>query len=197
MKNTMIYEMIFRFMLLIPAAYHIYKRQYKVLKSLAAVLVLSFLPAACSVFFQITIDTFSRLIYDFVLFMAMYLGSSRKYYDKYSWWDRIVHFLSGLGFVGFGTALAASHFNAVIFGILLFGFTFSITLHVFWEVLEYLTDCITHSNAQRWQKIHNSINHQPEAAIQPPGLVDTMNDLICCLIGAVLATAFWAILMLH
>lgn len=184
-------EIIFRCVLFALAIYHIYKREFKLMKSLILVFVLSFLPGFLHGIFQIQVDSFSIFVYLIILFMALYLGSSFHFYDKYKWWDRAIHFLSGVGFVGFGIAIAGTGSDIINSVILLFGFTFSITLHVFWEVLEYITDCIFHGNAQRWQKVHASINHVSEKAIQPAGLVDTMNDMICCIAGAGLTILVW------
>jgi hypothetical protein len=123
--------------------------------------------------------------------MSLYFGGSLKFYDKFKWWDRAIHFLSGVGFVGFGIAIVRIDSGVIKWIILLFGFSFSVTLHVFWELLEYINDCVTHANAQRWQKIHNSNNHVSKNAVQPAGLVDTMNDIICCLVGATLSVIVW------
>jgi hypothetical protein len=182
-------------MILVLAVYHIFKREWKQIKSALLVLVLSFLPACLNVLFEIKLDIVSSILYYAILFMTLYLGSSIHFYDKFSWWDRLVHFLSGVAFVGFGIALTFKSPGTIRPGILLFSFTFSITLHVFWEVLEYVSDCMTHGNAQRWQKRHDSNNHVSENAIQPAGLVDTMNDLICCIVGATLAVFVWWFLL--
>lgn len=186
-----LFENMFRWILLILIVYYICKRNYKVMKAVVLVLLLSFLPALLQNLVRINTDAFSRAVYCLVLFMALYLGSSLGFYDRYKWWDRVVHFLSGVGFVGFGMAVTGLNTGIAAGGMLLFGFTFSITLHVFWEVLEYWNDCLTRGNAQRWQKIHDSRNHVSEQAIQPAGLVDTMNDLICCIAGALLAVMIW------
>lgn len=191
MKLLSLCEIIFRCALFALAVYHIYKREFKLIKSLILVFALSFLPELLNAIFQIRIDAFSIIVYLIILFMALYLGSSIGFYDRYKWWDRAIHFLSGVGFVGFGIAIADTSSGIIKLVILFFGFTFSITLHVFWEVLEYISDCISHGNAQRWQMIHASNNHVSEKAIQPAGLVDTMNDMICCIVGAVLAILVW------
>lgn len=191
MKLLSLCEIIFRCVLFALAIYHIYKREFKLMKSVILVFALSFLPELLHAVFQLQVDAFSILVYLIIIFMALYLGSSFQFYDKYKWWDRSIHFLSGVGFVGFGIAIAGIGPDIIKLVILLFGFTFSITLHVFWEVLEYITDCIFHGNAQRWQKVHASINHVSETAIQPAGLVDTMNDMICCIVGAGLTILVW------
>jgi len=191
MKLLSLCEIIFRCALFALAVYHVFKKEFKIMKSVILVFVLSFLPEFLDGVFHIRIDGFSIFVYLIILFMALYLGSSLLFYDKYKWWDRAIHFLSGVAFVGFGIALTGTSSGVTKYVILLFGFTFSITLHVIWEVLEYITDCITHSNAQRWQKIHTSHNHVSEKALQPAGLVDTMNDAICCITGAVLSILVW------
>jgi hypothetical protein len=191
MKLLSLCEIIFRCALFALVVYHIFKREFKIMKSVILVFVLSFLPELLDAVFHIRIDGFSIFVYLIILFMALYLGSSLLFYDKYKWWDRTIHFLSGVAFVGFGIALTGTNSGVIKYVILLFGFTFSITLHLIWEVLEYITDCITHSNAQRWQKVHTSHNHVSEKALQPAGLVDTMNDAICCITGAGLSILVW------
>lgn len=195
MNFTDVYEIIFRCILIIIGIYHIFKLQFKVVVSVVMIFVLSYLSFFLNKIFHISIDPFSNLIYLIIIFMALYLGSSIKFYDKYKNWDRYIHALSGIGFVGFGIAIAYRDSGIRIFSALLLGFTFSITIHVFWEVIEYISDCFFHSNAQRWQANHNSINHVSPKAIQPAGLVDTMNDTICCIIGSVLAVIVWWFLL--
>lgn len=185
-------EIIFRCVLIVLMIYYVFKRKFKILKTITLVFVLSFLSVFLNAVFQVKVDAFSNFLYLTVIFSSLYLGSSLGFYDKYKWWDRLIHLLSGIGFVGFGIAIvnaASTDINKP--GTLIFGFTFSITLHVFWEVLEYISDCLSHGNAQRWQKVNAAKNHMPEGALQPAGLVDTMNDTICCIVGTGLAVIVW------
>lgn len=191
MNFTNVYEMIFWCILIILGIYHIFKRQLKIVLSIIIISALSFLFFFLDKIFHVTVDSFSNLIYLIIIFMGLYLGSSLGFYDKYRYWDRYVHSLSGIGFVGFGIAIAYTNPDIKRFSVLLFGFTFSITIHTFWEVLEYICDCLFHGNAQRWQIKHKSINHVSKKALQPAGLVDTMTDTICCMIGAGLAVIGW------
>lgn len=191
MELLKFYEIIFLGILIVLAIYHIYRKEYKYIGSLFLIFILSFLRTMLDRLFQIRIDAYSNFIYLTVLLMALYLGSSLGFYDRYKWWDRFIHFLSGSGFIGFGIAIANTNSGISKFGVIFFSFTFSITLHVFWEVLEYINDCLTRGNAQRWQRIHASNNHKSKKAIQPAGLVDTMNDTICCIVGSLLAIIVW------
>lgn len=190
-----LFQLVFRCLLIALVLYYLIKKKYKIIGSLILVFVLSYLPDMSDRFLGIIIDPYSSMIYLIVLYMALYLGSTLGYYDRYWWWDRAIHFLSGVGFTGFGAAIIKVNPDLKKLIFLLFGFTFSVTLHVIWEVLEYVSDCLTHGNAQRWQKIHASVIHMPENAIQPAGLVDTMNDTICCMTGAGIATIIWWLIL--
>ena len=189
---TDICETIFRLVLIAITIYHIIKHQLIIAASTAMVFAFSYLSLLLSILFQIEIDPISNLIYMIFTFMAVYLGGSLKFYDKYKNWDRFVHALSGVGFVGFGIAIMHNNPDTIKIIVLLFGFTFSLSIQTLWEVLEYITDCIFHSNAQRWQMHHESVNHISKKAIQPAGLVDTMADTICCIIGSVIAIITWS-----
>lgn len=190
-----IYNIIFRCILIGIAIYHVFKRQLKVASSVAVIFVLSYLSLFLDKLFQITVDPISNFLYLIILFMALYLGSSLKFYDKYKNWDRYIHSLSGIAFVGFGIAIVYNDSGIRRFSVLILGFTFSVTIHVLWEIIEYISDCLFQSNAQRWQIKHNSINHVSPKAIQPAGLVDTMNDFICCVIGSGIATIIWMFIL--
>jgi len=126
-----------------------------------------------------------------ILLMSAYLGSKLKFYDKYAWWDRLIHFLTGILSVSFGVAISRGIVGLNKLHILFFCITLSVTIHVIWEIGEYIIDCKMRGNNQRWQREHNSINHNPPNAIQPAGLVDTMNDTITCIVGTLIACAVW------
>lgn len=178
------------FLLLIP--YHLYQKQYKKSKSAAIVLILSFVPNLLRLF-DVWITPLTIFLYFLILCMALYLGSSFKFYDKYVFWDRLLHFLCGLTFFYFGISIAQKVIVSGTFGILLFSVMFSVTVSVLWEIGEFTSDSISHGDAQRWQRVNASRNHQPPDVIQPAGLVDTMSDLIFGLAGALLACVIKAI----
>jgi len=191
MKFLDIYANLIRIVLLILTIYYIYKRNFKLIKSTITVFALSFLLIFLELVFNIKIDLLGGILYFTIIFMAIYLGSALKFYDKYAWWDILIHLFSGVTFVSFGIALSSKINGLGKFNILFFSLTFSVTLHVLWEIAEYSTDCILHTNHQRWQKWHNSNNHVSKSAIQPAGLVDTMNDTICCVLSTIIACAVW------
>jgi len=188
-------QVIYRCLLALLTIYYLYKKEYKVMRAVFLNLMLSFVPLLLSRLFHIDIDLFSIWAYYIVTIMSLYLGSSLGFYDQYRWWDRTIHAFSGIAFVGFGLAIADRGSESTKWLLLLFSFTFSITIHAFWEMLEYITDSVTHSDGQRWQKIHKSRNHVSPKAMQPAGLVDTMNDIICCMIGSAAAVIVWEMIL--
>ena len=177
-------------MVVITTVSQLSKRNYKVLTPAAVTIALSFIPWLLSLI-NVQLDTITVILFQTVVFTGAHLGFGYKYYDLYPWWDRVLHFLSGTAFFGFGVSFAKKVPEVGIAGTLLFSFTFSLALHSIWEVTEFLVDRISHSDHQRWQKNNPSVNHQPENAIQPPGLVDTMSDTIAEIIGALIACLGW------
>jgi hypothetical protein len=153
-------------------------------------LALSFLPWGLSLI-DLQMHAITAILYQTVIFLSVFLGSGYRFYDHFAWWDKVVHFLSGIFFFGFGVVLAQKLLNTGLFGTLLFGFALSLALHELWEIIEFLLDSLFHTDHQHWQKHSMVVNHQPTNAIQPPGLVDTMSDSIFCLLGTIAAFIGW------
>lgn len=186
-----VYVNLVRAALVILSFYHIYKRQYKYIISTALTVALTFLPSLLNTLFDIKLDIIGSYLYIVTIVMTMYLGNSLKFYDKFFWWDMVIHFLSGIVFVSIAVALSKKVVNLEKLPTLFFGFTYSLSHHVIWEVLEYISDCIFHTDHQRWQKVSATVNHVSKSAIQPAGLVDTMNDTIICIVGTIVACIAW------
>lgn len=190
MNMLSLYVNLIRVALVILIAMHVLKRDNKKIAPAAVALGLTFVPWLLGLM-DLHLNVPTAVLFPAIVCMAVYAGSGWKYYDRFIWWDRLIHGLSGVMFVSFGITLAEKTAGASLVWKLLFGFCLSLAAHVIWEVLEYAVDCAAHTDHQRWQKAYPDRNHQPEQAIQPPGLVDTMNDMIACVIGAVVACAGW------
>lgn len=186
-----LYVNFIRIAMIVLSAYYIYKKEYKQMKATMIVFVLTFFIALLNVILNIKLDRVGSFLYFTIITMTVYLGSALKFYDRYAWWDILVHFMSGITFVSLGIAVARKVEGLSNFSILFFSLTLSITLHAIWEVAEYTADSLFRSNHQRWQKHYDSINHKPEKAIQPAGLVDTMSDTITCIFGTVFSCFIW------
>lgn len=191
MKLLDIYINLIRAGLIVSLIYFIYKKRYKVLVSVGIVFALTFLPDLLDKTLDISLDTAGKFLYATTIVMTMFLGNELKFYDKFAWWDRVIHFISGIVFVSFAIALSSKAESLEKLHILFFCFTYSVSHHALWEVLEYASDCLFHTDNQRWQKVSASVNHASESAIQPAGLLDTMNDTIICIAGTISACIVW------
>jgi len=189
--TVILYANLLRIVLGFAAIYHLFKRNHKPAISAACAFALTYFPAVLDWFFAYRLDPAGNILYFTIIVMTVYLGNSLKCYDRFAWWDYVIHFLSGCLFVSAGIALADRTVSLNRLPVLIFSFTLSITLHVIWEALEYASDCFFRSDNQRWQETSPTHNHQPEPAIQPAGLVDTMNDTLICILGTVIACIVW------
>ncbi len=190
MNFLFLYTNLIRIVVVIMTIVQLFKHNYKKLILAVITIALTFVPWLLSLI-HVSTNALAVILFQTVVFMAVHLGSGYRYYDLYVWWDRTIHFLSGILFFSFGVSLAEKAPNAGFAGTLIFSFALSLALHDIWEVFEFFIDSIFHTDHQHWQKNSPVINHQPEKAIQPPGLVDTMSDTIAGIIGTILACIGW------
>lgn len=113
------------------------------------------------------------------LFAANYLGELGAYYQKFWWWDLMLHAISGiiLGFSGFLLVYILNKeekVNVILspFFMSMFAFCFAVSMGALWEIYEFGMDSIFGLNMQK------------------SGLVDTMWDLIVDSIGALVAAVY-------
>jgi len=133
-------------------------------------------------------------------FCAMFLGEILDFYTRFSWWDTMLHFTSGVMFSIIGYMLFLSfnrdagvrrQLNPVI--VVMFTVCFSITCGAVWEIFEFCADSLLGMNMQRWQSV---MPNEQWGALQNvsnfsnPGLVNTMKDIISDALGSVLSTFF-------
>jgi len=141
-----------------------------------ATLTLSFAPVLFADRFkiQLPIHFFAGIV--LFLFGTIYLGEVFDFYERYWWWDVLMHGGSAMGFglIGFifvfilfeGDKYAAPHW-----ALALMAFCIAITIGALWEVFEFAMDQIFGLNMQK------------------SGLMDTMWDFIVNIIGAAIGAA--------
>lgn len=119
----------------------------------------------------------------FVLFvvLSLFLGSYYNFYERYYWWDSVLHAFYGGAFavVGFIIIQYISYQYKItnqIFIICLFSFCFSVTGGVIWEIYEFSYDILFNGNMQRTH-IGRGVN-------------DTMYDLIIESTSALVVNVF-------
>lgn len=128
-----------------------------------------------------------QLIAAVFVFCAIFLGTALGFYGRFHWWDTALHTTSGclLGVVGFIAAFLINGTDHRPDGmrvslVAVFGFMFSVTLGVFWEIYEFIAD-----------QLIPGLDMQVVAT----GTTDTMVDMIVNTIGAavVAVLGYWCV----
>jgi hypothetical protein len=153
----------------------------------AVVVILTLVPTILWRRYRILIPPEFQVVAALFVFLSIFLGSVRGYYD-YWWWDVVLHTSSGflLGIIGFLCVFLLNRTDRIprdirpIF-LCLFAVTFAVTLGVVWEIFEFACDRIAPSMDMQGAK--------------ETGVRDTMHDLIVDTMGAIVVAAMgWAYL---
>lgn len=112
-----------------------------------------------------------------MVFLTIFLGETLDFYQLLKHWDKAIHLLSGGLFVWYFLKIYLSKFSNSKLYIL--AIIYAVGLAGMWEIVEYLADSFFYTNMQCSKLIYQN------------GLEDTMQDIIACLIGAVLVSGFW------
>lgn len=109
-----------------------------------------------------------KLMWIIFIFMAHYLGVINHLYDKFYYFDKIVHMLSGVITAYVAMLILDKKVKSVNFAVL-FIVSFSALCAVSWEIFEFTCNLLVGGDAQR---------------VVLTGVDDTMLDMIVALIGA-------------
>lgn len=107
------------------------------------------------------------------IFSTVLLGEAYDFYERYWWWDVLLHTGSAVGFGMIGMVLVlflvrGDKLNTSPVIAALFAFTFAVAIGAVWEIFEYLMDLMF------------------GLGMQKSGLNDTMGDLMVDCIGALI-----------
>lgn len=141
-------------------------------------IVLTFIPHAIERQYKVTLPIEFHLVIVLFIYLSMFLGETLDAYERFFWWDAMLHTVSGvvLSFAGFMILYILYVQKKLIASPFIFAFfTFSVGLAFggVWEIFEFGVDSLFGTNMQK------------------NGLSDTMWDLIVDAIGA-LAMSFAA-----
>lgn len=148
--------------------------------------VLLLLPNLLTAISKIKFPDMVIFLYNLFILLSVFLGTGFNLYSKVFYWDKILHFSSAMLSVALGIGLGMFIFNKLtftkryVFGVVLFGFLFAMTLGVFWEFYEFSFDGFLGLNMQRFETSDGT------AFIGREALFDTMGDLFFNCIGAAL-----------
>lgn len=118
-------------------------------------------------------QSFLAAIALFVL-ATLYLGEVQDFYNRFWWWDLVLHFGSAMGFGILGFLLVfmlfqGDRYAAPPWALGALSFCLAMTVGAIWEIFEYAMDSLFGFNMMK------------------SGLSDTMGDLIVDAVGAALA----------
>lgn len=139
-----------------------------------AALALTFLPGQVANRVGLRLPpSFLAAIALFVL-ATLYLGEVQDFYDRFWWWDLVLHFGSAMGFGILGFLLVfmlfqGDRYAAPPWALGVLSFCLAMTVGALWEIFEYAMDTLFGFNMMK------------------SGLPDTMGDLIVDAVGAALA----------
>lgn len=155
-------------------AFATYWEQWMVLAIALVTLGLTFLPYTLE-YYDIKLPRSFSIAIIFFLYATLFLGEVKGFYDKFWWWDLVLHTGSamGFGFIGFlllYILIRREKVQAQPVTLAIFSFAFAVAIGVLWEIIEFSSDHFFGTNMQR------------------SGLNDTMGDLIVDCVGAFLAS---------
>ena len=130
------------------------------------------------------------------IFAAEFLGENQNFYVRIPWWDTMLHLTSGviLAMIGFMLFYALNSSAAQIemspFLVAFFAFLFTIACGAIWEIFEYMGDRIFSLNMQKYLPPEGVTSLVTDEWRYDSGLIDTMQDLICDGISALVVSIF-------
>jgi hypothetical protein len=141
-----------------------------------AVLTLTFAPAMIERQLRVKLPVEFTLITCVFLYASFGLGEARDFYDRFWWWDLLLHGFSAivLGLIGFLSIYVFYMTNRVRVKpvyVALITLALTISAGTLWEIFEFAADRVFATDMQK------------------SGLNDTMTDLVTDAVGGVIAAA--------
>tara|TARA_Y100000034_G_scaffold136842_1_gene216297 strand:- start:1461 stop:2090 length:630 start_codon:yes stop_codon:yes gene_type:complete len=167
---------LFRSLLVLAGTLSVLEQNWMNLFLLVLTLGLTFIPTLLEKKLRVDYPEEFELIILLFIFASMFLGEIHLFYQKFWWWDVMLHGFSAiiLGQIAFSLIYILNREGKIKLKpsfIALFAFCFALSAGVLWEIFEFLIDYFLKTNMQK------------------SGLIDTMVDLIIDFIGAFLVSA--------
>ena len=147
------------------------------------IILVTLLPLFLVKLFRVFIPPEFVLLAIAFVFASVFLGEVHGYYERFWWWDLILHAGSGflLGMIGFLLVYLLNETEHIDVHmkpgfVAFFAFLFAVGTGALWEIFEFSMDSFF------------AMNMQKEMIGDPSGLTDTMWDLIVDTLGALIIT---------
>lgn len=137
-----------------------------------------FIPIFLKKLFHFSLDDKLEFSYVLFIFMAQFLGSIIGFYGKFYYYDKIVHFISGIltSFVALSILKNYKISNKKFSP--LFMIIFTVAIASFWEFFEYTSDLLLHGDAQK---------------VLTTGINDTMQDMLCAFASSTMCSILYCL----
>lgn len=146
-----------------------------VLKDVSIIFTITF-PYIVKKVFKFEISEYLIFIWIVFIFLAHFLGVSLELYNRWYYFDKITHFMSGILSGGVGALILEKvKCKKILFNIL-FILSFTWFCAGMWEVFEFTCNYLFGGDAQR---------------VVLTGVSDTMWDMIVAFIGSIIVSIFY------
>lgn len=157
--------------LLVELGVALWERQWPLAGVAAITFVCTLLPLVIVKRMDIRLPTAFLVGITLFIFATIFLGEAFDFYNRYAWWDLVMHAGSAIGFGLLGFLFVfmlfeGDRYAAPAWALALIAFSFAVTIGALWEIFEFAMDQLFGLNMQK------------------SGLVDTMADLIVDVAGA-------------
>tara|TARA_Y100000310_G_scaffold337740_1_gene425583 strand:+ start:403 stop:1044 length:642 start_codon:yes stop_codon:yes gene_type:complete len=154
----------------------IYEGRFSLLFGIFITLFSTYLPAIFERRTKIKLPVSLYALAVLFIFASLFLGEFVRFYDKFFWWDSLLHTASAFAFglIGFTILYILVQRNRIVASPLtlaIFSFLFAVGIGATWEVIEFFIDNLFLTDMQK------------------SGL-DTMGDLMVDMIGGLIAAIF-------
>lgn len=162
-------------------------------------LVVIALPVLATRFFRVKIPRMIQLVYVVFAFCDIVLGDVINFFDRFKYWDAILHFISGvllasLGFILINTLNKADSVSLRISPIYVAVsvFCFAVTGGVIWEIVEYCFDDLFGTNMQTYldSTTGSLVDKNAVYLVGHEALKDTMWDLMLDAAGGLIVAVY-------
>ena len=174
-RGDIILAFVLRGLFLVSFTVSLVRHNYDITIVSAGSFALTFIPSIMERSIKVSLPASFQVVLLIFIFGAQFLGEIFDYYERFWWWDVLLHGWSGvlLGIVGFLLVYILNTADGVKvvmspFFIAFFALCFAVTCGVIWEVFEFSMDLIFGTNMQK------------------SGLTDTMGDLLIDTAGALI-----------
>jgi len=145
-------------------------------------LVSIFAPLVVEKLFKLKMKYTSLIVFECFVMYTIFMGSMWNIYNKLPFYDVLAHTFSGVlfAFIGYEFFTNTGKNKVELMWVFLVIFCFACSCGAVWEIIEFVGDALVDGNSQKFMA-PGRIN-----LIGREALRDTMEDIICNTIGAIL-----------